>query len=369
MAELDGVVDSLDALIETGRLVGYVAGVRESGRSRVVAGGSRAVGGDALPPDAVFPLSSNTKPVAGVLAMRLVELGVLALDDPVSGHLPELGEPRVLARPGGPLDQTVPAERPITLRDLLTMTAGFGWAGESGPLPEAMVAAEISPGPYPPSMSAGEYLRRLAALPLADQPGRGWYYHNCSDVLGVLLARAVGAPVVELVAEHVTGPLGLRDLGFVADAERLPTGYGVGPGGGLRDLQTADRFTRPPEFESLACGLLSTVADYLAFLDVPAGGGPVLGGSASGAALLREMTTDQLTAEQHRSADGVIGPGCGYGFQVEVRPGGAVGWAGGLGTIGYVDPRTGRSAAVFVTQSYDVPGTSDALDLVWPLLE
>ena len=363
MAQPGDVATALDGLVGSGRLVGYVAGVRGDGRSQVFAGGTRSAGGDDLTPDALFPLSSNTKPVAGALALALVRRGALSLDEPVAGYLPELAEPRVLARPGGPLEETVPAGRPITLRHLLTMTAGFGWAGESGPLPEAMLAQQVAPGPYAPPMPADEYLRRLGALPLLDQPGRGWYYHTCSDVLGVLLARATGTSVADLLAEHVSGPLGLRDLGFTAESGRMPTGYGVGPGGGLRDLETADRFGRPPQFESLACGLVSTVADYLAFLDVLVDGNPLPGRTA-----VEEMTTDHLTAGQRATAEGFIGPGCGYGFQVEVRPGGAVGWAGGLGTIGYVDRRTGRSAAVFTTQAYDVPGTADALELVWSLL-
>ena len=362
------ITDGLDALVDAGRLVGYVCGVRQDGRARVVAGGARSVGGPALEPDAVFPLSSSTKPIGGVLALRLVQLGLLAMDEPVAEHLPELAAPRVLERPTGPLEQTVPADRPITLRHLLTMTAGFGWV-ESGPLAEAMGERQIAPGPYAPPMPADEYLRRLGGLPLVDHPGEGWYYHTSSDVLGVLLARATGRSVGELLAEHVTGPLGLRDCGFTADPGRLVTSYGAADGGGLRALDTAARFDRPPVFESLACGLASTASDYLRLLDVlvdggaGAGGGSVLGGEH-----VRSMTTDQLTERQRATAEGFIGPGCGYGFQVEIRPDGAVGWAGGLGTIGYADPRSGRSAVVFTTQAYEVPGTTEALDTVWTLL-
>lgn len=357
------VAAALDGMVRRGDLVGYVAGVRDRGRAQVVAGGRRSVGGEVLTPDAVFPLSSSSKPVAGVLALALIGCGAISLDDPVAGYLPELAEPRVLARPGGPCEETVPAERPITLRHLLTMTAGFGWAGEAGPLPEAMLAQQVAPGPFAPPMPPDEYLRRLGALPLIDHPGRGWYYHTCSDVLGVLLARATGTSVAALLSRHVTGPLGLRDLGLTAGPGRMPTGYGVGPGGGLRDLGIADRFGRVPEFESLACGLASTVADYLALLEVLVDGDPL-----PGRALVEEMATDHLTAGQRATAEGFLDPGSGYGFQVEVRAGGAVGWAGGLGTIGYVDRRSGRSAAVFTTQSYDVPGTTGALELVWSLL-
>ena len=357
------IATALDELVGAGRLIGYVCGVRERGWSSVVAGGSCSIDGPPLSPDAVFPVSSSTKPIGGVLTMRLIELGALALDEPVDAHLPELSGARVLAAPDGPLDRTVPVERPITLRHLLTMTAGFGWAGENPELSEAMAARGIAPGPFAPALSPDEYLCRLAELPFAGQPGEGWWYHNCSDVLGILLARATGSPVGVLLAEHVTGPLGLVDTGFTADPDRLPVTYGVDPEGRKRPVDTADRLARQPGFESLACGLASTVDDYLVFLEALVDGGPLIGRET-----LRLMTTDHLTGRQRAMAEGFIGPGCGYGFQVEVRPDGAVGWAGGLGTIGYVDRGTGRAAAVFATQSYDAPGTSEALDLVWSLL-
>jgi CubicO group peptidase (beta-lactamase class C family) len=179
----------------------------------------------------------------------------------------------------------------------------------------------------------------------------------------VLLARATGSSVAELLGEHVTGPLGLADTGFTAAPARLPTMYGLGPDDRVRPLEVADRFAVPPAFESLACGLAATVGDYLEVLGVLVDGGPVLSAES-----VRLMTTDHLTAPQRASAEGFLGPGCGYGFQVEVRPGGMVGWAGGLGTIGYVARGTGRSAAVFTTQSFDVPGTAEALETVWTLL-
>lgn len=363
MAPFEAATDALDALVDTGRLTGYVCGVRQGGRTRVAAGGAGP--GDGAPPaaDAVFPLSSNTKPIGGVLALRLVELFVLSLDDPVAEYLPELAAPRVLARAGGPIDEVVPAGRPITVRHLLTMTAGFGWAGEGTPLQDAMAAEQIAPGPYAPPMTPEEYLRRLGALPLAAQPGEGWQYHTSSDVLGVLLTRVTGVPLTDLLAEHVTGPLGLADCGFTADPGRLVTSYGLGPAGDLVALDTRARFEHPPVFASLACGLASTVADYLTFLEVLVDGEPLLGSDYA-----EMMATDHLTPAQRAAAEGFVGPGCGYGFQLERRPDGAVGWAGGLGTIGYADRRTGRCAAVFTTQAFDVPGTEDALEAVWEML-
>jgi len=363
MTDVGRVARVLDEMVATGQLVGYVCGVRSRGASEIVAGGSSSIGGPELSEEAVFPLSSNTKPLGGVLAMRLVELGVIHPDQPVAEFLPELADLKVLASPGATPDRTVPVERPVTVRHLLTMSAGFGWTGESPALVEAMSARGIAPGPFAPTIPPEEYLVRLAGLPLAGQPGRGWWYHTSSDVLGVLLARAADRPVGVLLEELVTGPLGLVDTGVTADPDRMPTSYGVGADGAPDPLDTVSRFAGRPVFESLACGLASTVGDHLTFLDVLVDGGPVL---KPGTAW--EMTRDHLTARQREQARGFLGPGCGYGFQVEVTPGGAVGWAGGLGTIGYVDRHTGRAAAVFTPQSFDVPGTPRALEQVWSLL-
>ena len=354
---------ALNQIVAAGNLVGFAVGIHENGRTEVVTGGASALDGPALTTDAVFPLSSNSKPIGGVLTLRMTELGVLSLDDPVAEYLPELSEPQVLARPDGSLEQSVPAERAITLRHLLTMTAGFGWAGEGTPLAEAMTAQRIAPGPFAPRMSFDEYMRRLGALPLSSQPGRGWNYHNCSDVLGVLLVRATGRSLPALLSEHVFGPLGLRDIGFTADPARLSISYAADSSGGIRALDTVARFSEPPAFDSLACGLTSTIEDYLRFLDVLVTGSPILSADTA-----QQMCIDHLTFEQAARASDFIEPGSGYGYQVEVRPHDVVGWAGGLGTIGYVNRRTGRSAAVFLPQSFDVPGTTDALDQVWALL-
>lgn len=362
MADTDPVEASLTDLVDSAALIGYVAGFRKDGRSKIVVGGACDLDGTPMRRDTLFPLSSNSKPIGGVLALRLVELGVLGLDAPVSGALPELAEPRVLAAPGADPADTVAAQGPITLRHLLTMTAGVGWV-DSGPLAQAMSDRGIAPGPYAPRMSPDEFLCRLGELPLAGQPGAGWNYHTASDVLGVLLERVTGARVADLLAEYVTGPLGMTDTGFTADLDRLTTSYGPRDDGGLERLATADRFATTPDFDSLACGLVSTIDDYLVFLDVLRGETPALSAEAA-----KLMCSDHLTATQRESAAGFIEAGCGYGFQVEVRPGGVVGWAGGLGTIGYVDRESGRSAAVFVPQFIDTPGAGEALETVWDLL-
>jgi CubicO group peptidase (beta-lactamase class C family) len=351
----------LQAQVAGGRLPGFAAAVRHRGRVEVHTGGRLTLGGtDPVRPDSLFRLASVSKPVAGALTLALVEDGVLGLDDPVARWLPELAEPRVLRRGGAELDDTVPADRPITVRHLLSSTPGFGGIWDGSPLAEAIGAAGIGPGPLPPELDHDEFLRRLGELPLAAQPGTRWLYHLSTDALSVLLARATGRPLHELLADRLTGPLGLRSTGFWAcDPARLGAAY-LPADGGFELLDPADGVAaRPPAFEGLAAGLVSTAPDVLAFLSALAdGGGPVLGPASVAA-----MTTDTLTSGQRSEAADFLGPGRSWGMQVgvQVEPAapwdqpGRWGWDGGTGTTAYVDPGQDL-VAVLLTQRGTFPG-------------
>jgi CubicO group peptidase (beta-lactamase class C family) len=294
--------------------------------------------------DTQFRIASLTKVVGGVLTLSLVEDGVLALDDPISRWLPEMAAPRVLVAPDAPLDQTVPADQPITVRHLLTSTAGWGAVLEATPLQQAMFDREVFPGPLAPPMSGDEYVARVGALPLAFPPGEGWLYDTPIDVLGVLLARATRAPLSQLVAERITRPLGLDSTGFWAtDPARLATAYHPTPDGELQVLDPPDgAFARPPEFEELSSGLVSTAPDLLRFFTALADGGAPLLRPES----LALMTTAALTPTQRAQGEPILGPGGSWGMATAVdveaaEPWMAVGrwgWSGGTGTTGYVDP-------------------------------
>jgi CubicO group peptidase (beta-lactamase class C family) len=357
----------LQARVRDGRLPGFAAAVRFRGAVEVHTGGCLTLGGtDPVRPDSLFRLASVSKPVAGVLTLALVEEGVLGLDDPVARWLPELAEPRVLRSGAGALDDTVPAERPITVRHLLSSTPGFGGVWDSSPIAEAIRAAGIGPGPLPPQLGHDEFARRLGELPLVAQPGTRWLYHMSADALSVLLARAAGRPLHELLESRVTGPLGLASTGFwAADPARLGAAY-LPVDGGLELLDPADGLAaRPPLFEGLAGGLVSTAPDVLAFFCALAdGGGPVLGAPSVAA-----LTTDTLTGAQRRAAADFLGPGRSWGMQVgvQVEPTapwdqpGRWGWDGGTGTTAYVDP--GRDlVAVLLTQRGAVPGDAFLTD-------
>jgi CubicO group peptidase (beta-lactamase class C family) len=226
-----------DAYVASGRIPGYVGAVRLGRRTEVRAAGDLAIDADSAPmrEDTLFRVASITKPIGGVLTLSLVQDGVLALDDPIARWLPEASEPRVLESPDAPLDRTTRATRPITVRHLLTLTCGWGTPLDETPLRTAMVERGVYATALPLRMSADEFVARVTGLPLAFQPGEGWMYDTGINLLGVLLARATGTPLSELIAERVTGPLGMSDTGFRApDVDRLASAYLPTAGGPRR---------------------------------------------------------------------------------------------------------------------------------------
>ena len=359
-----------EAQVASGRIPGYVGALRIRGREEVRAGGRMAVepGSPAMREDTLFRIASVTKPIGGALTLSLVQDGVLGLDDPIDRWLPEAAHPRVLTAPDAPLDRTTEAQRPITVRHLLTLTCGWGAVLEDTPLQRAMMERGVYSGPLTLRMSGDEFVARLADLPLAFQPGEGWLYDTGINLLGVLLTRATGRPLSELVAERITGPLVMGSTSFGArDVERLATAYRPA-GSGLELLDPPDGvFARPPEFEELSAGLVSTAPDVLRFFSAMADGGqPVL--SADSLAL---MTTDALTEEQRRQALPIVGPGASWGLGTAVdveaaapwMAAGRWGWTGGTGTSAYVDPARG-TVGVLLTQR-EMTGPLDRNDAFW----
>ena len=358
----------LDEQVSSGRFPGYVAAVRIGGQTELRAGGRKAAGPQGAPmtEDTLFRLASVTKPIGGALTLRLIQDGLLALDDPVARWLPGLAQPRVLVTPDGPLDETVEARRPITVRHLLTLTCGWGAVLEETPLRQMMIDRELYPGPLPLPMSGDDYVARLAEVPLAFQPGDGWLYDTGIDVLGALLTRAAATPLSGLLVKHVTEPLGMTSTSFgTSQVDRLATAYRPGPDGRLGVLDPpGGAFSHPPAFEELGSGLVSTAGDVLRFFTAMAdGGGPVLSGDS-----LALLTRDALDDGQRREALPIVGPGAswGMGTSVDLTPAepwmarGRWGWTGGAGTSAFVDPAR-DTVAVLLTQREmtgprDVPG-------------
>ena len=267
------------------------------------------IGGPAVERDSLFRIASTTKPVTGAATLALVREGLLDLDEPVGRLLPELAEPRVLRRMDGPLGDTVPARRPITVRDLLTFTFGFGLTTEMFAARAAVAsggggrrAAPVTIGPPNPAEQPGPdtWIAGLGSLPLLAQPGERWFYNTGASVLGVLLERAAGQPFADVLRTRLFEPLGMRDTGFwTPHTGRLASAFRSAPGGGLEVWDKPDGlWSRPQAFSDGAAGLVSTAGDLLAFSRMLLrGGDPVLPPD-----LVAEMTRDQLTPAQKAAA-------------------------------------------------------------------
>lgn len=190
------VLTSIRPYIDRGEVPGAVVGVWRDGElSLAAAGVTDVAGGAEMNVDALVRISSNTKPLTAALALALVDDGVLALHDPVELFVPELADRRVLRRLDASLEDTVPAVRPPTVQDLLTMRLGFGFVFEGDcPVAQAADRAGLGLGPPDPSvqLSPEQWIARLAELPLLEQPGTVWRYDLAYAVLGVVLARAAG---------------------------------------------------------------------------------------------------------------------------------------------------------------------------------
>jgi CubicO group peptidase (beta-lactamase class C family) len=347
---------------------GLVALVARGDQVHAEALGSLSIGGPATQHDSLVRIASTTKPVTGAATLALVREGLLDLDEPVGRLLPELAEPRVLRRMDGPLGDTVPARRPITVRDLLTFTFGFGLttdmfaAERPWPVVAAADALHLSTiGPPNPAEQLGPdtWIAGLGSLPLLAQPGERWFYNTGASVLGVLLERAAGQPFADVLRTRLFEPLGMRDTGFwTPHTGRLASAFRSAPGGGLEVWDKPDGlWSRPRAFSDGAAGLVSTAGDLLAFSRMLLrGGDPVLPPD-----LVAEMTRDQLTPAQ--KAAGGLGPdfftGVGWGFCTSVVTAGpragAFGWAGGFGTTWLADPGRDLTVIVLTQRMFDGP--------------
>jgi CubicO group peptidase (beta-lactamase class C family) len=350
-SRLSRLADLLAGSVQRGEAGEVVALLSRDGETQVeTAGGAE--------PDTIFRIASMSKPVVAVAALVLVEECVLRLDDPVDGYLPELASRRVLTRVDAPLDDTVPAERPITLRDLLTFQLGLGFGqgmwGPPGSVP-IMDALDALRGGMPRPAAVvepDEWMRQVGALPLVAQPGTRWLYNTGSDILGVLIARVTGRPLGDFLQERIFDPLGMTDTGFWVPPDsisRLPTQYTRDASGELAVYDPPDgQWAAPPAFPSGAGGLVSTAPDYLAFASMLMGGGIHRGVRILSRPSVSLMTSDQLPASV-KAVSG-LAPGdfdaMGWGFGVSVvtrrtqvyHSVGTYGWNGGLGTTWANDP-------------------------------
>ncbi len=311
----------------------------------------------------LFRIASLTKPITSVAALLLLEEGRFALDDPIMRWAPEFSDLRVLRTPDGPLDDTEPAERPVTFDDLLTHRSGLTYGDfHTGPIARAY--ADALGGDIDTSLSPDDWIARLAALPLIDQPGRAFHYGRSTDLLGLLLARIEGAPLGDVLRHRIFEPLGMTDTGFTVPPEtrhRRAAACGfddagrsvtlLAPPGGVALAERPDGMA----YESGGQGLWSTLDDYLAFARLFVGRGAVDGVRLLRPDTLERMTSNRLTDTQRATSRMLGSPmfaaghGFGRGVAVVMEPEqapsmpcgggiGSVGWPGAYGGWWRADP-------------------------------
>lgn len=365
--------------VDSGRLAGAVLLVQQDGRTVY----SRAWGlrdreaGDPMREDTIFRIASQTKALVSVAAMMLVEDGRLLLDDPVGKHLPGWNKTTVAVAKDGGGYAVVPAKRPITIRDLLTHTAGIAYASGDEGANRAWRDAGIE-GFYfaDRDQPMAHFVARMAALPMAAQPGEKFVYGYATDILGVVVERISGQSLDAFLHERLFAPLGMRDTHFFLPPEkagRLATVYSAagqalerapGPGseGGGRWDGQGSYVEGPRKAMSGGAGLLSTAHDYGRFLEMLRRGGELGGRRYLGRKSVELMTVDQLGDV----ASWTPGAGFGLGFEVIEDLGrygrhgsaGAFGWGGAYHSRYWVDPAEGL-VVVYLTQLTSTGGLDD----------
>ena len=383
-ARLDRMRDVMTGHVARGQVPGLVTLINRRGETHVEAIGTQALGGGGrMRRDTIFRIASVTKPITAAAAMILVEECKLRLDDPIDRWLPELADRKVLRAIDGPLDDTVPAKRPISLRDLLTFRLGYGAVmvfPPRYPIQKAMEDAGFALGPIMPAIAPDELMKRYSSLPLVHQPGEKWLYNSGSDILGVLIARVAGQSLATFLRERIFTPLGMKDTAFSvpeAKLDRLATCYWTAGGSSLVvfDEARGGRFARPPVFESGAGGLVSTLDDCLAFGRMMLNKGKHGDQRILSRLSVELMTTDHITAEQKAAspffANFWDNRGWGFGLSVFTRRDdlagvpGRFGWDGGYGTSLYCDPKEDLVGILMTQRVWDSPRAPDVYLDFW----
>jgi CubicO group peptidase (beta-lactamase class C family) len=374
---LDRMHKVLSGHIERGDIPGMVALVSRHDDVHVeVLGNLHVNGNDPMARDAIFRIASITKPVVAVAAMILLEEGKLRLDDSIEPWLPEMANRRVLKSIASQIDDTVPAQRSITVRDLLSYRMGFGSVmamPDTYPIQKYIREYRLGGDgpPYPAKApTTEEWIRRLGSLPLMAQPGERWLYNTSADVLGVLIERVSGKSLGTFLCERIFEPLGMKDTAFnvpASELHRMPTSYAFNPAANKLDVYDPagpdSSWAPPPPFESGAGGLVSTVDDYFAFARMMLDKGRFGREQILSRASVELMTSDQLTPQQREEAELFFGSHSSWGLGLSVgirreqiyQTPGRFGWDGGTGTSAYVDPAEGLIGILLTQRMMDSP--------------
>jgi CubicO group peptidase (beta-lactamase class C family) len=368
-AALGQIAPALQGVIDAGDLSGAVTLIWRGGQElQFLALGQRDIeAGLPMTRDTIFRIASMTKPVTSVAALMLMEEGKLRLDDPITRWMPEFAGMQVLKSATGPVEDTYPAPRDITVEDLFTHRAGLAYGFTSiGPI--AYAHQKALGDVLAQDMGPDEWLKALGGLPLTYPPGERFHYSHATDVLGFLVGRIEGKPFRDVLMERVFEPLGMADTDFyfppekrdrAAKVYRLKDDFSA-----LEEVPFA-RHDTPPKFCGGGGGLVSTLDDYLKFARMLLNGGEV-----DGVRLLKPETVELMRANRLTDAQreipfmGIpfwVGQGFGLGLSTITDPekqawmgagnAGAFGWPGAFGTWWQADPQSGMILIYMIQNS------------------
>ena len=364
----------LTAEIERGQFPGAVALIARRGRIADFEsfGLLDKASGAPMPKEAIFRLYSMPKPITSVAAMMLVEEGRLVLTDPVSTFLPPLAKLEVSVQGSDPAtgqasDATVPAEREVTLQDLLRHTSGLVYAGFTTHARVKELYTKSGVGWQ--NLTAAEQIERLAKVPLAHQPGTTFEYGLSTDVLGRVIEVISGVTLGKVFAERIFAPLPMTDSGFFVPEDklgRLAQPFATDPATD-KPIKLID-VTAPPKNDSGGGGGVATAGAYARFLRMLLSGGQLDGVRLLSRTTVSYMTSDHLGGRKSPGTTALTPPiGFGLGFAVRKEAGlagvpGSAGeyfWGGAAGTGFWVDPKE-ELICVFMTQA--APGAPRRYD-------
>jgi CubicO group peptidase (beta-lactamase class C family) len=363
-----GLQDILENHVRDRTIPGAVGLVACGDQMEVAVVGAAGLDGVPMARDSIFRLASITKPITAAAVMMLVDDGRIALDDPVDEWLPELAKPTVVRTPTSPVDDVVAAVRPITVFDLLSSCAGYGFPSDFS-LPAAQLLFPVQKdGREVQSFPAPDvWMAELAQVPLLYQPGEAWLYDTCSTIQGVLVSRVAGQSLPDFLATRLFEPLGMVDTGFdvpAAKRDRFTSYYRADPAGNLELADGPDgQWSTLPAFALGNGGLAGTADDWLAFgRMLLAGGVTPAGRRLLNTESVRLMTSDHTTeAQREIGALFLEGQGWGFGASVDIATidpwhvPGRYGWVGGTGTSAYITPSTGLVAILLTQVAVDSP--------------
>ena len=349
---LERLTAALQGYVDEGRLAGAVAIVARRGKIAYLesVGYRDKESGAPMTTDAIFRIASQTKALASVGVMLLQEEGRLLITDPVGKYLPEFMETTVAEPDGSGGYEVVPAKRPITIRDLLTHTAGISYG--NGPAADKWAEAGITGWYFADRDEAvGDVMARLAELPLDGHPGEAWIYGYNTDILGAMIEKISGQTLGEFLGERLFGPLGMDDTHFFLPAgkvDRLATVYSATDAGGIEPAPDPGHMVGqgayvdgPRRSFSAGAGLVSTASDYARFLQMM-----LNGGEFNGVRVLSRKTVESMTVGHTGGISFRPGQSFGLGFSVVEDPAalglpasvGEFAWGGAYHSTYWVDP-------------------------------